>query len=70
MASYTESRKRKEAFRKARAALLKKAEYINKHHQAEVYMLLIRNGRWYPIKACSGEVRLPDLLPSKGPNGC
>lgn len=56
MASYTESRKRKEAFRKARTALAKKAEYIHKQHNTEVYILLIRNGRSYPIRVCSTQV--------------
>jgi len=57
MAPYTEARKRKEAFKKYRMALSGKAGTCGQH-DAQIYILLVRNGKWYPIKGGFHDVSL------------
>lgn len=48
MASYSEARKKKEKFRKYRESIRAKAKK-SVEHQAKIWILLERNGRFYPI---------------------
>ncbi|GAB7336578.1 hypothetical protein MBLNU13_g09844t1 [Cladosporium sp. NU13] len=48
MVSYTEARKKKEKFRKYRESIEAKAKK-SVEHQAKIWILLERNGRFYPI---------------------
>ena len=49
MVSYTEARKKKEKFRKYRESIEAKAKK-SVEHQAKIWILLERNGRFYPIR--------------------
>lgn len=48
MVSYTEARKKKEKFRKYRESVEAKAKK-SVEHQAKIWILMERNGRFYPI---------------------
>lgn len=48
MVLYSEARKRKEKFRKYRESIEAKARK-SVEHQAKIWILLERNGRFYPI---------------------
>ena len=48
MVSYTEARKKKEKFRKYRESIEAKAKK-SVDHQAKIWILMERNGRFYPI---------------------
>ena len=55
-----ESERRKELFRKYRKSLAAKAD-MSKNHQAEIWILLVRNNRWYRIAGCSSKAKSSDV---------
>jgi hypothetical protein len=55
-----ESERRRELFRKYRKSLATKAD-MSKQHQAEIWILLVRNDKWYRIAGCSSKAKSPDI---------
>ena len=61
MVSYTESRKKKEKFRKYRESIEVKAKK-SAEHQAKIWILLERNGRFYRISGPEDVSSVFDVL--------
>jgi hypothetical protein len=61
MVSYTEARKKKEKFRKYRESIEAKAKK-SVEHQAKIWILLERNGRFYPISYPKNVSAVLDVL--------
>ena len=61
MVSYTEARKKKEKFRKYRESIEAKAKK-SVEHQAKIWVLLERNGRFYTISYPKNVSAVLDIL--------
>ncbi|KAK4887930.1 hypothetical protein LTR49_028915, partial [Elasticomyces elasticus] len=55
MAATGSARAVKEKFRRQRDVLASKAHHISAAYHADVYILVVRRGRWYSCKSCHAE---------------